>query len=134
MIWLTLVGPVLPVGTGQLLLGELYSPNFDAPLRIALCTPIFLAISLRWLYKDDSQPITFLWMKYSFPLTFIWTFTYRPSWTTNWGAHVVTTYFVDVLSFGSLTLLFTLLSFATLSFFGIVLTGWLALSRLQLFL
>ena len=117
IIALTLVGPVLAVGMGQLLRGEFYPPNFDAPLRIALCAPILLAISRGWLYKYDAQPITFLWMKYCFPLTLIWTFTYRPSWTTNWGAHVITTYFVDVLSFGSLTLLFALLIFATLTFF-----------------
>jgi O-antigen ligase len=117
IIALTLTGPVLAVGMGQLLRGEFYPPNFDAPLRIALCSPILLAISRGWLYKDGAQPITFLWMKYCFPLTLIWTFTYRPSWTTNWGAHVITTYFVDVLSFGSLTLLFALLSFAALTFF-----------------
>ena len=117
IIALTLTGPVFAVGMGQLLRGEFYPPNFDAPLRIALCSPIFLAISRGWLYKDGAQPITFLWMKYCFPLTLIWTFAYRPSWTTNWVAHVITTNFVDVLSFGSLTLLFALLSFAALTFF-----------------
>ena len=128
IIALTLTGPVLAVGMGQLLRGEFYPPNFDAPLRIALCAPIFLAISRGWLYKDGAQPITFLWMKYFFPLTLIWTFTYRPSWKTNWGAHVITTYFVDVLSFGSLTLLFALLSFAALTFF------WSRLSWLNRFI
>ena len=86
-------------------------------MRIALCSPIFLAISFGWLYKDGAQPITFLWMKYCFPLALIWTFTYKPSWSTNWGHHVITTYFVDVISFGSITLLFAILSFASLSFF-----------------
>jgi hypothetical protein len=66
IIALTMLGPVFAVGMGQLLRGEFYPPNFDAPLRIALCVPIFLAISLGWLYKDGAQPITFLWMKYSF--------------------------------------------------------------------
>jgi O-antigen ligase len=117
IIALTLTGPVFAVGMGQLLRGEFYPPNFDAPSRIALCTPIFLAISRGWLNIEGKEPITFLWMKYCFPLTLIWTFTYRPSWTTNWGAHVITTYFVDVLSFGNLTLLFALLSFAALTFF-----------------
>ena len=46
IIALTLAGPVLAVGLGQLLRGEFYPPNFDAPLRIALCAPVFLAISL----------------------------------------------------------------------------------------
>ena len=128
IIALTLTGPVLAVGMGQLLRGEFYTPNFDAPLRIVLCAPILLAISRGWLHKDGTQPITFLWMKYCFPLTLVWTFTYRPSWTTNWGAHVITTYFVDVLSFGSLTLLFALLSFAALTFF------WPRLSWLNRFI
>ena len=128
IIALTLTGPVLAVGMGQLLRGEFYTPNFDVPLRIALCAPVFLAISRGWLYKDGAQPITFLWMKYCFPITLIWTFTYRPSWTTNWGAHVITTYFVDVLSFGNLTLLFALLSFAALTFF------WPRLSWLSRFI
>ncbi len=117
IISLTLIGPVLAVGMGQLLRGEFYPPNFDAPMRIALCAPIFLAVSRGWLFRAGKDPITFLWMKYFFPLTLIFTFTYRPSWIANWGSHVITTYFVDPLSFGSLTLLFALLSFAALSFF-----------------
>ena len=117
IIVLTLIGPVLAVGIGQLLRAEFYPPNFDAPLRIAFCAPVFWAISRGWLSIEGKEPITFLWMKYCLPLTLIWTFAYRPSWTTNWGAHVITTYFVDVLSFGSLTLLFALLSFAALTFF-----------------
>ena len=116
IIALTLIGPMLAVGMGQLLRGELYPPNFDAPLRMALCTPIFLAISLGWFYTDGKEPITFLWMRYSFPLALIWTFVDRPSWRYTWSQHI-TTYFVDSLSFGSLTLLFALLSFAALSFF-----------------
>jgi hypothetical protein len=128
IIGLTLVGPVLAVGMGQLLRGVFYPPNFDAPLRIALCAPVFWAISRGWLSIEGKDPITFLWMKYCFPLTLIWTFTYRPSWTTNWGAHVITTYFVDVLSFGSLTLLIALLSFAALTFF------WPRLSWLNRFI
>ena len=128
IIALTLAGPVLAVGIGQLLRGEFYPPNFDAPLRIALCAPVFLAISRGWLYKDGAQPITFLWMKYCYPSTLIWTFIYRPSWTTSWGTHLITTYFVDVLSFGSITLLFGLLSFAALTFF------WPRLSWLSRFI
>jgi O-antigen ligase len=117
IIALTLTGPVLAVGMGQLLRGEFYPPNFDAPLRIALCAPIFLAISFGWLYREDKDPITFLWMKYTFPGVLLWTFIDRPSWSTSWGADRITTYFVDVLSFGSLSLLFSLLSVASLSFF-----------------
>jgi O-antigen ligase len=117
IIALTLVGPLLAVGIAQMLRGEFYPPNFDAPLRIAFCAPVFWAVSLGWLYKQGKESITFLWMKFCFPLTLLWTFIYRPSWSTNWGNHVITTYFVDNLSFGSLTLLFALLSFIALTFF-----------------
>ena len=117
IIALTLTGPVLAVGMGQLLRGEFYPPNFDAPLRIALCAPIFLAISFGWLYRDGKDPITFLWMKYTFPGMLLFTYFDRPSWSTSWGANRITTYFVDPLTFGSLTLLFSLLSIAALNFF-----------------
>ena len=123
IIALTLTGPLLAVGMGQLLRGEFYPPNFDAPLRIALCAPVFLAISFGWLYREGKEPITFLWMKFSFPAALIWTLLYKPSWTTlrppgeAWGLNRITTYFVDALSFGSLTLLFSLLSVAALNFF-----------------
>jgi O-antigen ligase len=117
-IAMALAGPVLAVGMGQWLRGALYPPNFDAPLRIALCAPVFWAVSRGWLNRRGSaEPITFLWMKYAFPMALVWTFIDRPSWTTAWGENVITTYFVDVLSFGSLTLLFALLSFAALTFF-----------------
>ena len=117
IIALTLTGPVLAVGMGQLLRGEFYPPNFDAPLRIALCAPIFLAISYGWLFIEGKDPITFLWVKYTFPGMLLWTFIDRPSWSTSWGANRITTYFVDPLSFGSLTLLFSLSSIAALNFF-----------------
>lgn len=117
IISLTLVGPMFAVGMGQMLRGEIYMPNFDAPLRIALCAPVFLAISLGWLSREGKEPITFIWMKYSFPLAILWTFVYTPSWKTNWQTHGITTYFVDVLSFGHLTLLFAILNFAALTFF-----------------
>ena len=117
IIAMTLTGPVLAVGIGQLLRGEFYPPNFDAPLRIALCAPIFLAISYRWLWNEGKEPITFLWMKYTFPGMLLWTFIDSSSWSTSWGVNRITTYFVDPLTFGSLTLLFSLLSVASLSFF-----------------
>jgi O-antigen ligase len=119
IIALTLTGPVFAVGMGQMLRGDFYPPNFDAPLRIALCAPIFLAISFGWLYIEGKEPITFLWMKFSFPAALIWTLLYKPSWTTLRppGLNRITTYFVDALSFGSLTLLFSLLSVAALNFF-----------------
>ena len=117
IIALTLTGPFLAVGMGQLLRGEFYPPNFDAPMRIALCAPIFLAISFGWLHRNGKDQITFLWVKFTFPGVLLCTFINRPSWSTSWGANRITTYFVDPLTFGSLTLLFSLLSIAALNFF-----------------
>ena len=114
---LSLIAPLLAVSIGQILRHELFLPNYDAPLRIALCAPIFLAISFGWLSNNINEGescITTIWGKYILPLTIIWTFLYRPSWTNNWGNRV-TTYFVDPLSFGSLTLLLSFLVFYTLS-------------------
>jgi O-antigen ligase len=117
IVALTLIGPVLAVGMGQMLRGEFYPPNFDAPLRIALCSPIFLATSFGWFHRNDRDPITFFWVKYTFPGMLLWTFIDRPSWSTSWGANRITTYFVDIITFGSLTLVSSLLSLAALSFF-----------------
>lgn len=117
LIALILIGPVIAVSIGQLLRWELNTANFDAPLRIALCAPIFLAVSFGWTNSNAKHPITFVWVKYSFPIGLIFTLIYKPSWTNNWGPHVITTYFVDPLSFGTLTLFFSLLAFTTLSFF-----------------
>jgi len=128
IISFTLIGPVLAVAIGQLLRGEFYPPNFDAPLRLALCAPIFLAHSFGWLNRKDKEPIAFFWMKFSFPAALIWTFLYKSSWTSMrlpgevWGLNRITTYFVDALSFGSFTLLFSLLSIAALSFFWSILS------------
>ena len=117
IIVLTLTGPVLAVGMGQLLRGDFYPPNFDAPLRIALCAPVFLAISLGWLYREGKEPISFLWMKFTFPGMLLCILIVRSGWFSSWGAIRITTNFVDPLTFGSLTLLFSLLSLASLSFF-----------------
>jgi len=119
-IALSLISPFLSVAIGQLLRGNFYPPNFDAPIRIALCATIFFAISRGWLSSKKSEPITFIWVKYIFPLTLIFTFFYKPSWSTKWAHttnNLITTYFIDVLSFGSITLLFSLLIFAALSFY-----------------
>ena len=118
IIALTLTGPVLAVGMGQLLRGEFYPPNFDAPFRIALCATIFCAISRGWLSIVGKEPITFLWVKYTFPSMLLFTFLFRPSWSTHWGVNRVTTYFVDALTFGNLTLLFSMLCFATITALG----------------
>jgi O-antigen ligase len=123
----TLAGPVFAVAVGQLMRGEFYPPNFDAPLRIALCAPIFWAISKGWLAYNGKESITTIWVKFSFPLTLLFTYLFRPSWTSAWGDNRITTYFVDPLSFGSINLLLSLLSLIAITFF------WKKFNPLHLF-
>lgn len=117
--WLcwSLAGSFAAIGIGQLLRQDFYAPNFDSPLRMLLCVPVFMAISQGWVYAHDQKSVTQTWTTLSFPLTLIWTALDRGSHTTAWGDSVITTHFVDPLSFGSLTLLLSLLSFAGLTFY-----------------
>ena len=55
------------------------------------------------------------WMALAFPLTVIVTVLNRWSWTDAWGADRIVTYFVDPLSFSSLSLVLALSSLVALS-------------------
>jgi O-antigen ligase len=125
--WLawTLVGPFVAVALGQLLRQEFFPPNFDTPLRLLLCIPVFMAISRGWLTKRNERPISEIWVCTVFPITLLWTLVDRSAYTTDWGPESVTTYFFDPLSFGSICLLLALMSFAGLSFY------WRKMSALQ---
>ena len=109
---------------GQLLRGKAYYPNFDAPLRLALCIPIFVAASSGWLSRPGRKSVSILWIETMIPLTLLWTLTYRVLWPTSWGTGL-TIYFVDPLTFGSYNLLFALISITGLSFL------WAQMSWLQ---
>lgn len=108
-------GPLAAVVIGQILRQELYAPNFDAPLRLAMGIPIFLALDKGWLTSDQKKPIALIWIETVIPLTLLWTFFFRVNWPTYWGVDL-TTYFVDPLTFGSYCLLFSILSIIGLSF------------------
>lgn len=108
-------GPLVAVMIGQLLRQELYAPNFDAPLRLAMGIPIFLAIGRGLLTRWDQKPISLIWIETVIPLTLLWTCFFRVNWPTSWGVDL-TTYFVDPLTFGSYCLLFSILSIIGLSF------------------
>jgi len=108
-------GPLVAVVIGQILRQQIYAPNFDAPLRLAMAIPIFLAIDRGWLSSPRSKPIALLWIETVIPLTLLWTFFFRVNWPTYWGLDI-TTYFVDPLTFGSYCLLFSILTVIGLSF------------------
>lgn len=103
------------VAISQLLRHDFYSPNWDAPLRLVLCIPIFLAIAHGGLGAFSSKSISLHWITLVFPLTLIWTLFFRINWPSSWGPGGLTTYFVDPLSFGSYTLLFSMLTLLGLS-------------------
>jgi len=116
IVMLTFAGYFFAVLISQFLRNEYFLPNYDGPLRMLMCAPIFFAISNGWLYNKYGERITILWFKYSFPLMILFTFAYRPSWTSNWGSRI-TTYFVDPLSFGSIVLLATELTTIALAIY-----------------
>lgn len=112
---ISLVGPFFSILISQLIRGEFYPPNFDNPLRILMCAPIFYAVSEGWLIQKNEKSIAILWATVSLPLALIFTTIFFPSWRSTWGVNQFTTYFVDLLSFGNLTLLFSLLTLLGLS-------------------
>ncbi|NDH69490.1 MAG: hypothetical protein EBY22_16670, partial [Gammaproteobacteria bacterium] len=61
------------IAISQLFRLDFYSPNWDAPLRLVLCIPIFLAIAHGSLGAFSSQSISLHWLTFVFPITLIWT-------------------------------------------------------------
>lgn len=110
--------PLLAVCIGQLLRWEFYPPNFDAPLRLALCIPIFMALQTGWLAsKDPDEPaLTVQWTLTMFPIAMLVTLPFFHFTSSAFG-NQRGTYFVDPLTFASYTLLFSLLSLAALTHF-----------------
>ena len=108
------VAPLAAIAISQSLRFDFYSPNWDGPLRLVLCIPIFLAVANGDLRTNQSKSISQIWLTLILPITLLWTLFFRLSWPTNWGPDL-TTYFVDPLTFGSYTLLFSLLTLLGLS-------------------
>ena len=115
MICGMLVAPLAANALGQLVRLEFYSPNWDAPFRLILCIPIFLAIANGSLRGHFSKSISQILVTIVLPLTLLWTLFFRVNWPTKWGPINLTTYFVDPLTFGSYNLLFSLLVLLGLS-------------------
>ena len=104
-----LVSPTLAIAISQSIRNEFYINNWDAPIRMLLCIPIYLAISRGWLLSKG-RSITEVWIKWAIPIALIVTFITRVYFpATNWHGYS-TTYFVDPLSFSSFTLLFAFLA------------------------
>jgi O-antigen ligase len=106
--------PLLAIITSQFIRMDIYYPNWDSPLRFALCIPVFLYISNGGLKITKNKSTCQIWLTLIIPITLIWTFFFRINWPTSWGQGI-TTYFVDPLSFGIYTLLFSLIILLGLS-------------------
>ena len=110
-----LAAPLIAIALGQLFRLNFYSPNWDGPLRLVLCIPIFLIMANGSLRTDSGKSISQIWIIWILSLTLIWTLFFRINWPTFWGSVDLTTYFVDPLTFGSFTLLFSLITLLGLS-------------------
>ena len=110
-----LAAPLIAVALGQLFRLNFYSPNWDGPLRLVVCIPIFLVMVNGSLRTDSGKSISQIWIIWILSLTLIWTLFFRINWPTFWGSVDLTTYFVDPLTFGSYTLLFSLITLLSLS-------------------
>ena len=108
-VWLmviTLASPVLAVLISQSLRHDWVWRSYDAPMRFLVAIPVFLC-----LYKKN-LPVMKFW-QWSFPLLVITTFVIMPFLPKSGWAVIpgrVSTYFVDPLTFGHITLTFGLLS------------------------
>jgi len=111
------ISPILAIAISQTLRQDFYPNNWDSPLRLFLCLPIFLAISQGSLLGNNSRTISEIWLCWSLPIAIFATLIsriYYPS--KSWGV-LLTTYFVDPLSFCSYTMLFSMLSTIGLIYF-----------------
>ncbi len=105
-----LLSPTLAIALSQAIRVEFYPNNWDAPIRMVLCIPIYLAVSHGWLFRSGKNSITEDWIKWSIPIALCLTLITRAYFpATNWTGYR-TTYFVDPLSFCSYTLLFAFLT------------------------
>lgn len=107
--------PFISTLISQLLRGEIYINNWDAPIRQALCVPIYLALVNGCL--DNEKSIIKIWLTQSIPIGLIiclMSVIFYPS--MGWGLYK-TTYFVDPLSFCNYTLLFSILTLLGLIYY-----------------
>jgi O-antigen ligase len=111
-----LAAPTLAIAISQTIRNDFYPNNWDAPVRMLLCVPIYLAISQGWIIKGSKDTVILNWIRWTVPLALISILICRafiPA--TNWGGYS-TTYFVDPLSFCTYTLLFTFLAIIGLTY------------------
>ena len=62
------VAPLAAIVISQSLRFDFYSPNWDGPLRLVLCIPIFLAVANGDLRANPSKSISQIWLTLIFPV------------------------------------------------------------------
>ena len=106
----------MSIAISQSLRNDYYIQNWDSPLRMFLCIPIYLAISKGWFSEKTDYTISQRWLDWTIPGSIFLTLIcriYFPS--TTWVDHK-TTYFVDPLTFCNYTLLFAYLIIINLTY------------------
>jgi len=109
-----LIAPLVAIAVSQLIRLDFYLPNWDSPLRLVLCIPILLLVANGGSRLSTNRSNCQIWLTLVLPITLIWTLVFRVNWPTSWGPDL-TTYFVDPLTFGNYTLLFSFLTLLGLS-------------------
>jgi O-antigen ligase len=115
IVLILFIAPIASILISQALRLDFHLANWDGPLRMLFCIPLFLAVSIGLVRLDSTQGISQSWMTLIFPVTLLWTLLFRLIWPTYWGNDYLTTYFVDPLTFGSYSLLFALLTLLGIS-------------------
>jgi len=115
MLAVILAMPVIAIGLGQAFRHELILRDYDGPMRLALAIPVLIAV------VKIKFPVRILnsLLQFSIPATlFVTLLSVLVSPDAKWGVERLTTYFVDPLSFGSMCLVFALITLVSIDLFG----------------
>ena len=91
VIIFVLLAPTLAIAISQTIRNDFYPNNWDAPVRMLLCVPRYLAISQGWLIKDSKDTVIQNWIRWAVPVALISILicrTFIPA--TNWGGYSTT--------------------------------------------
>ena len=112
---LTLGSPVLGVFLGQLFRMDFSWANYDSPARFAVCIPVMLAIAQ---CRFDISRLIKLAVPCAVVVTLVSVLFVQNNNQHIWGHDRITTYFVDPLTFGSMSLVLGILSLISVNLLG----------------
>lgn len=125
-LYLFYAAPIAFVGLAQVLRFEFSAPNYDSPIRIILCLPIIILICS--LNADGTR---FLCFSMPAALIIAWLLI-KCGFVPDRGDGRVSTVFIDLLTFGSLSLTFGILSLVAIGTFKKI-SSWYSIIGLSSF-